>query len=344
MRVAFIQPGHFGDFILSFPAVRALVERGDEVTLFIAGGNFALARRWFPDLDRRALDLPYLKRGAADANWTGVYATLGELRTFDLAVCMRRDWFFCPRNLADWTDFALFIDDRNDRHQAQLERHALAPVTGAYDIDRLFVGDPMVFPSEPRSIVFSIGAGFPHKKWSPLSWVELAHRLRHRNIDARLFGGPAERRECDMIATAIGLDPRRDVFIGSSDFDASLDWLRASGDLVVAVDGGSAHLCSLALPMLTLFGPSPFRRFAPIGSWNRLLTRDLACSPCVGFDERGLNACMSRECLYLLTPTDVWNSLALTAAAPGETRGVPFSSGVTVHHGSSAVLGASTDG
>lgn len=336
MKIAIVKPDHLGDFILATPAIRALRAAGHETSLFLATGNFALARHHFPDAELVPVDLPYLNRKLDSKSWSGAYRSLGRLREFDLVLFLRRDWFLQPGNFCDWTDYGLTIEDRLDRHQTQLEQAIAEPVCGVYNIDEMLTGaTPRPYPVAPRSIVFAIGTGFPFKKWSPLGWVELAQKLLAAGKSVQILSGPGEIAESAFIARAAGLDQRRDVFVGGADFSALDQWL-ADHDATVAVDGGSAHLCSLATPVVTLFGPSPARRYAPTGARNRIVTRGLGCSPCVGFDARALNACMSRECMYGLRAGHVLEALMMRPALPGEQRMLDAARGVSVRFGVSA--------
>jgi ADP-heptose:LPS heptosyltransferase len=91
------------------------------------------------------------------------------------------------------------------------------------------------------------------------------------------------------------------VIEGRADFAAFMDAIGGL-DVVIATDSGTAHLCSLTKPVLSIFGASPWRRYAPFGRENVVITRNLACSPCVQFDMKVVNACMSRECVVALDP------------------------------------------
>jgi len=338
MKIAIVKPDHLGDFIIAIPAIRGLLARQHELTLYIASGTIPLARHHFPQLEIVPLDLPHLHRKLAGSKWTEAYRALGTLRAFDVVLFLRCDGFLTPQNFSEWTDYALFIEDRPGRHQSQLEQSAVIPVSGVYDIDEIFFGEQCpTFPRTPQAVVFAIGTGFPFKKWSPLNWAELGQTLRRCGTKVEILVGPSEIWEGGMIARAIGLDSKNNVFVGGNDFRALEQWLTGF-DLVVAVDGGSAHLCSTVKPILTVFGPSPAARFAPIGASNRIVTRELICSPCVGFDARALNACMSRECMYGLHACDVLNALTLPSALPGQSCTLPGREGVKVKFGLSAAF------
>src|SRR5262249_17062638 len=73
-------------------------------------------------------------------------------------------------------------------------------------------------------------------------------------------------------------------------------------DLVVATDSGTAHLAALVCPVVSLFGGSPWRRYAPLGPFNAVVSRNEACSPCVQFDRSRLNTCHTQEGLTNCMP------------------------------------------
>ena len=336
LKIAVCKPDHLGDFVLALPALRQLQAAGADLTLFIASGTVELARHTCPSAQIVTLDLPSLRRDPTPLAWSGAYRALGKLNAFDAVVFLRRDAVLRPENFAQWTEAAFFIEDRGDRHQARLEHDVIANLFGPYDIDATFFGGrAMHFPAAPRAVVFAIGAGFPHKKWSPLLWAELGQLLQGRGIAVRILAGPGEIAESHVIARALGLEVAEGVFVGGRDFQALETWLEAC-DVVIAVDGGSAHLCSRQKPVLSLFGPSPIARYAPIGAHNRAVTQALACSPCAGFDHRVVNACLSRECLYGLRAQSVLDALFLPAAAPGDIVLLPGRDQARVRFGLSA--------
>lgn len=95
------------------------------------------------------------------------------------------------------------------------------------------------------------------------------------------------------------------TILGSSDFGAMLQQLHQSVDLVVATDSGTAHLAALARPVVSLFGGSPWQKFAPLGRCNAILTRRYPCSPCQQFNRIEANTYHTQECLTNLTPEQV---------------------------------------
>jgi hypothetical protein len=87
---------------------------------------------------------------------------------------------------------------------------------------------------------------------------------------------------------------------------------------MVEYGSGTAHLCLLSNRALSICGPGPYRRFAPFGAHNRVLTRDLSCSPGTQFDRCVLNLCVSRECINTIIPAAVFGAIWPRPGAPRE--------------------------
>jgi hypothetical protein len=96
---------------------------------------------------------------------------------------------------------------------------------------------------------------------------------------------------------------------GGTDYAGFLNELSDAVELVIATDSGTAHLAALARPILSLFGGSPWRRYAPLGRFNAVLTREVPCSPCRQFDRESINLCHTQECLTNLRPEQVERGL-----------------------------------
>jgi hypothetical protein len=57
--------------------------------------------------------------------------------------------------------------------------------------------------------------------------------------------------------------------------------------------------------VISLFGGSPWTRFAPLGRFNLVLSRRYPCSPCWQFVRGAANLCHTQECLNHLRPEQV---------------------------------------
>ena len=114
----------------------------------------------------------------------------------------------------------------------------------------------------PTRIGFSIGSGFHANTWPAVRWIALGKRLLAEGRTVTVFCGPSEVTIGRVIATTLGLGVGG-LVVGNSSLEdiaariSEIDWF-------VASDGGTAHFCGLAAPITSIFGPSPYRRYAPI--------------------------------------------------------------------------------
>ena len=308
MRIAVVKPDHLGDLVLAAPAIRAVRSRYADVSLFVSSRNLGLARLLFGNIELRPLDLPHLSKTSGDDRADMDFAE------FDLVLFLRNDQVLNPASAELLCKDFIFFPAREDYHQTLLDYMVASRVVGAYDIDaEFYVGDGAALRQKaaraPRAIGLCVAAGFHANAWPAAHWVELGRRLQAGGYRVAVVCGPSEATLAGVIARALGLGERA-VIRGGDDFSAFLGRV-GELDWVVASDGGTAHLCSLEVPVLSIFGGSPFRRYAPFGRWNRLLTQELPCSPCCQYMSRAINGCLSTECLVSITPGQVADAFDL---------------------------------
>lgn len=318
-RVALVKPDHLGDVVLSAPAIRAAAVSWAEVTLFVSSTSYGLARFLFPEIGLRTLDFPHLARkkaAALDAQRLGA-----ELDGFDLVLWLRDDPVIrslCERVRAE-QDFA---SGGHLTHETAIQKRMLLRHLPNYSRSALFAAEPIPWPGAIRSVGLCVAAGFPTNRWPNAYWLELAARLAGEGVGLTLIGGPGERQDLALLSKCLNVP--HGIVIGGTDFPAFLDGI-GEVDLVVATDGGAAHICSLAKPVLSLFGSSPWRRYAPFGAENVVITRDLCCSPCMQFSTEHVNGCVTRECLAGLPPepvVDLFRQLREAPAQPVRRHGL----------------------
>jgi ADP-heptose:LPS heptosyltransferase len=302
-RVAIVKPDHLGDLVLASPAMRAIWNRfGGGVEFFVSSATIPLLRYFFPDAaEVHRADLSHLAKGHS-VNITAL--ELGDrLRRFDTVFFLRDDEAL--RQAASCLSKAyVFGEGGHLTHDTAIQKRAIEGVIGSYSRTAHFSGTAIFWPKEIRSVGLCVAAGFPTNRWPNVYWMKLAQLLANEGIKPVLIGGPGERDELRVMSTALGSIPHN-VIEGGADFGAFFERL-TQVDLVVASDGGTAHLCSTKKPILSIFGSSPWRRYAPFGWNNVLITRDLACSPCVQFSSEEVNGCLSRECSAGITPDNVF--------------------------------------
>lgn len=334
MTYAIIKPDHLGDLVLSSAAIRAITAAHPDAVLFVASKNVGLARYLFPRIEIRTIDLAHLSK-------SGEGSRIPDLSCFDAVAILRNDAVLAEDWAALRTRGFLLPRDTHGLHQTMIDYTVASLLSGPYDIDAAYYGDraerviaKAVAP--PRRIGLSIGSGFHANTWPITQWVEAARALLLRTDGVTILCGPAERDTAEYILTRLGRPGTANIVIGGQDIGAFVDAVDEL-DLVVASDGGTAHLCSLVTPIVSVFGPSPFRRYAPYGRFNRLLTRELSCSPCCQYATELVNGCLTTECMTLISTRHLERALALPLEPDTAPRSLPPEDGVNLYLGVSHI-------
>ena len=322
---AIVKPDHLGDLVLASPAIRAIARHFRDVALFVGSGSAPLARFLFPEItDIRILDFPHLARKAVAA--VDVKGLAAQLNGADMVFCLRDDPVLRDV-LGQVTAPSVMADGDHRVHDTALHKRAIIGTIGNYSRTRLFSGPPIPWPMIPWRIGLCIAAGFPTNRWTNALWAELATRLAAKGYEITVIGGPAEREELAFLSRLLAIPPVRTVE-GGNDFEAFLAAIDPV-DLVIGTDGGTAHLCSLRKPVFSLFGSSPWRRYAPFGRNNVLLTRDEPCSPCLQFSAEEVNGCLTRECMNRLSVQSVLSVIESNGMDFSQVRGAHVSRGTS---------------
>ena len=305
MKLAVVKPDHLGDLVLSRPAIAALLQVAPNLTLFVNGRVTGLAKYLFPSVEVKEFNLPHLQKDRASALDTGAATRL--LTGFETVVFLRDDQQL--RYIASALTAESIIPEGDfQTHETQIQRAAIAGLA-TYGRSTSVPEAVLPWPRQIETVGLCIAAGFPTNRWPELHWIELGRSLLRSHREIYIFAGPAESDVADFIGCHLGLRESR-VVIGGPDYASFLSEVKRC-DVVIGVDGGTAHLCSLVRPVLSMFGSSPWRRYSPFGRFNRTVSLDLFCGPCVQFSRRELNACLTRECMGELTPDIVAQALLL---------------------------------
>lgn len=305
MKLAVVKPDHLGDLVLSRPAIAALLQVAPDLTLFVNGRVMGLAKYLFPSAEVKEFNLPHLQKDRASALDASTAKWL--LAGFEVVVFLRDDQQV--RDIASVLASETFIPEGDfQTHETQIQRAAIAGLT-TYGRSTSVPTAELPWPSQIATVGLCIAAGFPTNRWPELHWIELGKSLFRSNREICIFAGPAESDVADFIGRRLGL-PESRVVIGGPDYASFLSEVERC-DVVIGVDGGTAHLCSLVRPVLSIFGSSPWRRYSPFGRFNRTVSLDLFCGPCVQFSRRELNACLTRECMAEVTPDIVTGAMLL---------------------------------
>jgi len=331
-KIAIVKPDHFGDLLLSSAAIRAVLASYPDAAVLVAPRNMPLARFLFGEAcNLSKISLPHLSKLGEARQSAGI-----DLLAYDLVLFLRHDGKLTP----EWADLRcrdfVFPVDTHDDHQTILDYAVATSVIDHYDIDSYHYGTGLAAVQlkasrQPERIGLSIGSGFHANAWPAVRWIELGQQMLDDRRSVRVFCGPNEIVVARTIASALGLgdgglvvgDGRIEVFAQEA---AQIDWF-------VASDGGTAHLCGLFAPVTSIFGPSPFRRYAPFGRWNRLLTQELDCAPCCQWTAQLVNGCLSTECMVNIGVEQVMTGLGPPYVSDIEPGAVDAGGGCRIYYG-----------
>lgn len=338
--VAIVKPDHIGDLVLSIPAIRAILGEAPSSVLFVAPQNAALANSLFPATKIETIEFPHLKKTTEETAAPSIADLLEPLANFELVVFLRSDEIIQREQFTPFLRSSIYSLNSSKIHETVLQRDGIGPIFGHYNPAEIWTPHNRPYWIKLDRVGLSIGSGFPANKWSVIRWTELAKRLAKVGSEIFVLGGPGERRELEIIAEAAELAPSN-IIEGRGSIDNFLKEIEKL-DVVVASDGGTGHLCSLVVPVLTIAASVPFRRYAPFGCGNRVVSLDLACSPCMNFHPSILNACFSYECSFGIQVEHIIRALEAPRRSVGEVVDLgggaklfysPSHSSQRIHHG-----------
>nr|MCS5634337.1 glycosyltransferase family 9 protein [Candidatus Neomarinimicrobiota bacterium] len=137
----------------------------------------------------------------------------------------------------------------------------------------------------------------PLRKWPMDRFVELGRKLlENSSITIILTGSQEEKDVCEDLALQI--NPDRTVnFAGKTSFK-ELITLYSISDLLITNDSGPVHFASTTeIPILALFGPGSTVDFRPMSPNAKVISLELACSPCVSVFNQKKSSCDDNQCM-----------------------------------------------
>ena len=137
----------------------------------------------------------------------------------------------------------------------------------------------------------------PLRKWPLESFVELGKQLlENSKITVVLTGGPDEQDACAELAKKI--NPERVInFAGKTTFK-ELITLYSISDLLITNDSGPVHFASTTeIPIVALFGPETPIIFGPMSPKAKVISLELACSPCISVFNQKKSSCSDNQCM-----------------------------------------------
>ena len=137
----------------------------------------------------------------------------------------------------------------------------------------------------------------PLRKWPLENFVELGKQLlENSKITVVLTGGPDEQDACAELAKKINSE-RVVNFAGKTSFK-ELITLYSISDLLITNDSGPVHFASpTEIPIVALFGPETPKIFGPMSPKAKVISLELACSPCISVFNQKKSSCRDNQCM-----------------------------------------------
>ena len=147
----------------------------------------------------------------------------------------------------------------------------------------------------------------PLRKWPMESFVELGKKLlKYPEITIIITGSEAEQQECEVLSRTINPD-RVINFSGKTSFK-ELITLYSISDLLITNDSGPVHFASTTdIPILALFGPETPKIFGPMSPNAKVISTELACSPCISVFNQKKSSCNDNQCMKQISVKMVLN-------------------------------------
>ncbi len=332
LNVLIVKTSSLGDVIHTLPAVTDAVAALPGIHFdWVVEEAFAEVPGWHPAVERV---IPVaLRRWRRDwrAAWSG-----GEIGAFRRELGSRRyDLVLDAQGLIKSAALALLANGRRagfDRASAReplaafsyhhrirvvREMHAVERVRRLFAVALDYampdtrpdygIRPPAKQPSDPPYLLFLHGTTWPTKQWPQAYWIALAQLAAAAGYEVRLpWGSPEERARAEEIAGAAGIGT---VLPASGLSALAAELAGAAG--VVGVDSGLAHLAAaLAVPAVTLYGPTRTELTGAVGRRQINLKAEFPCAPCMrracGYSgERAVEP----ACFVSLPPARVWEQL-----------------------------------
>jgi heptosyltransferase-3 len=152
-------------------------------------------------------------------------------------------------------------------------------------------------------IIISPGAGSVKKRCPLERFMMVAAELKKRGLQPSILLGPAE---VDLEA-ALQRSPQSQPQVVKTRTLQELITVLESAAIYIGNDSGVSHLAAfLGVPTLVIFGPSDPVRWRPFGDHVRIVKAASPCSPCIDTDRPD---CMERTCLEEINPDRIVRAL-----------------------------------
>ncbi len=142
-------------------------------------------------------------------------------------------------------------------------------------------------------ISINIFSRWPYKEIKQEKWVEIINWLwAEYGIKTILIGSPDEKSKAMKVSENTG-----NYFLNFAGLTGlnELPALLSLSALHIGVDSAAPHIAAaVGTPTLTIYGPSDWFDWAPMGDKHKIITSDMDCCPCgrKGCDDSGISKCL----------------------------------------------------
>ncbi len=147
----------------------------------------------------------------------------------------------------------------------------------------------------------------PLRKWPLDNFAVLGRKLLlDSSITIMLTGSSQEHQACEDLLRAINSENVIN-FAGKTTF-RELITLYTISDLLITNDSGPVHFASTTdINILALFGPETPKIFGPMSPKAKVISMELACSPCISVFNQKKSYCSDNQCMKQITVKMVIN-------------------------------------
>ena len=137
----------------------------------------------------------------------------------------------------------------------------------------------------------------PLRKWPTDNFVEVGKKLlEDSTITIILTGSIVEQPKCEIFLREI--NPDRVINLAGKTTFRELITLYSISHLLITNDSGPVHFASTTdIPILALFGPETPKIFGPMSPNAKVISMELACSPCISVFNQKKSYCNDNQCM-----------------------------------------------
>jgi len=149
----------------------------------------------------------------------------------------------------------------------------------------------------------------PQRRWDRENYGDVITKILEENANAivLLTGAPSERDGAQLLADYVN-DKRCINFAGEVKF-LQLPALYSVSAFMLTNDSGPAHFASITdMHTFVIFGPETPALYGSLGPTTPIYSH-MSCSPCVSASNHRKTPCSDNQCIKIITPDWVFNTL-----------------------------------